>query len=105
VLLRLEVLVQQASSNLPVSSIRQQIVAAVDLIVQLKRLRDSRRCVSQVTEVVNVDASTGSIRLRDIFVMGDDDDASTELTPTGQLPTFMEQLISRGMIDLDSFYV
>ena len=43
VLLRLEVLVQMAA-DLPASSIHQQIGSAIDIIVQLKRLRDGRRC-------------------------------------------------------------
>ena len=41
-ILRLEVLVQMAA-DLPVESIRQQIASAVDVIVQLKRMREGRR--------------------------------------------------------------
>ena len=52
-MLRLEVLVQMAA-DLPVESIRQQIASAVDVVVQLKRLRDGRRCVSQITEITGI---------------------------------------------------
>jgi hypothetical protein len=63
---RLEVLVALAA-DLPVESIRQQIVAAIDVIVQLQRI-GPRRCVTQVAEVVEVDSVTGRIRTKDIFL-------------------------------------
>ena len=62
VTLRLEVLVQMAA-DLPISSIHRQIASAIDLIVQLTRLKDGRRCVTQITEVVDVDTERATVRL------------------------------------------
>jgi len=104
VTLRLEVLVQMAS-DLPVSSIRQQIVSAIDLIVQLHRMRDGRRCVSQVAEVVDIDPNSGIVRIKDLFTMDESSGLDAELTPTGQLPTFMGDLIAHDLIDLESFFL
>ncbi len=103
VILRLEVLVQMAA-DLPIASIRQQIVAAIDLIVQLQRMRDGRRCVTQVTEVVEVEPRSGEIRTKDLFAM-DAGDETAVLTPTGHLPTFLSELVAHNVIKLDQFYL
>jgi pilus assembly protein CpaF len=100
VTLRLEVMVQMAA-DLPVTSIHRQIATAVDLIVQAARLRDGRRVVSQVSEVVGVDPDTNRAVLRDLFHFEDDVE---QLRPTGHLPTFMAELMARDLINLDAFY-
>jgi len=102
VVLRLEVLVQMAA-NLPIQSIHRQIGSALDLIVQLKRMRDGRRCVVQVTEVVGVDPEGHGIQMRDIFYMEGEGRGSV-LAPTGSLPTFMGKLIELKLIQLDKMY-
>ena len=103
VILRLEVLVQMAAA-LPITSIRRQIAAAIDLVVQLTRLRDGRRVVSQITEFVEYDSDIQQIRTRDIFAL-QECNSRHELRPTGQLPSFMPRLIDLNLIDLDSFYL
>jgi Flp pilus assembly CpaF family ATPase len=103
VILRLEVLVQMAA-DLPIDSIHRQIASAVDLIVQLHRMRNGRRCVSQISEVVGIDPQTHRVKLRDLFLLADEDKDDSELTATGHLPTFMDELIERKMLDLESFY-
>ena len=103
VILRLEVLVQMAA-DLPVESIRQQVASAVDVIVQLKRMRNGRRCISQITEVVGRNPRTGELDLRDIYLLEDEDQLETDLQPTGRLPSFIGNLIEAGMLDLSSFY-
>ena len=101
VLLRLEVLVQMAA-DLPISSIHQQIGSAIDIIVQLHRLRDGRRVVSQITECVGVNEHTKKIELRDLYLRDEAEDE--ELQPTGLLPSFIGELIESGTLRLDSFY-
>ena len=101
VMRRLEVLVQMAA-DLPISSIHQQIGSAIDVVVQLKRLRDGRRVVSQITECTGVNATTRAIELRDLYLFEDGDTAS--LQPTGRLPTFIGELIDCGTLNLETFY-
>lgn len=103
VILRLEVLVQMAA-DLPIQSIHRQIASAIDLIVQLTRMRNGRRCVTQVTEIVDIDHHTGEIRMKDLFRMRESELAGN-LAPTGKLPTFMDELIEKELIKLDSFYL
>lgn len=98
--LRLEVLVQMAA-DLPVSSIRNQVASAVDIIIQLKRLADGRRVVSQITECAGINPSNGTLELRDIYLL---DPHSLQLQATGQLPTFTARLLGSGLLELDSFY-
>ncbi len=101
VLLRLEVLVQMAA-DLPISSIHQQIGSAIDIIVQLKRLRDGRRVVSQISECTGVNPRTRTIELRDLYHVDSSPEAT--LQPTGRLPTFIGELIEADMLQLDAFY-
>ncbi len=99
VALRLEVLVQMAA-DLPVASIRSQIGSAIDVIVQLQRLSGGRRVVSQIAECVGVDSHSGELEIRDLYLL---DDQNT-LQPTGQLPTFIGELLEGGLLDLETFY-
>lgn len=103
VVLRLEVLVQMAS-NLPNESVHRQIGSGVDLIVQLTRLRDGRRVVSEVTEVVGFDDETRKVRLKQLFLR-DEAVPPGQLMPTGRLPTFIDEIVSNELISIDSFYV
>jgi pilus assembly protein CpaF len=51
-LTRVENMVQMGQVNLPTRAIRAQIVAALDIIVQVERMRDGQRRIVQVSEVV-----------------------------------------------------
>jgi pilus assembly protein CpaF len=62
---RIENMVQMGTVSLPVRAIRQQIVSAVDVIIQLERMRDGKRRVLQVTEVVGLEGDV--ITLNDLF--------------------------------------
>ncbi|KQQ54947.1 ATPase [Pseudomonas sp. Leaf127] len=53
-LLRLETLVGLTGRQIPEKTLRQMICAALDVIIQLTRLPDGRRCVSEVVEVVGM---------------------------------------------------
>ena len=63
---RLETLVLMAGMDLPLRAIREQIASAVDLIVQLSRLRDGTRRVTAVTEVQGMEGQT--VTLQDVFL-------------------------------------
>lgn len=64
-LVRIENMVQMGSIALPLRAIRTQIASAVDLIIQLERMRDGKRRVLQVTEVVGLEGDV--ITLNDLF--------------------------------------
>src|SRR5690606_36849742 len=54
-LIRLESMVMMANGNLPLYSIRRQIASAVQLVVQVERMRDGARRVTSITEIVGME--------------------------------------------------
>jgi len=74
-LTRLENMVGMAGINLPSKAVRTQIAAALDLIVQVSRMRDGMRRVTHVMEVVVMEGDV--ITTQDLFLYefeGEDDD-------------------------------
>lgn len=66
---RLESMVLMAA-DLPLAAIRSQICAAIDIIVQLGRLRDRSRRVLEIVEIVGMDQ--GEILLNPLFAFLED---------------------------------
>jgi pilus assembly protein CpaF len=91
---RLETMVLMAGYELPVRAIREQIAAAIDLILQVSRMPDGRRVITAVTEVQGLEGDT--ILLQDIFIYravpGAAGKASGELVATGLRPKFLDKL-------------
>ncbi|WP_235564423.1 CpaF family protein [Arthrobacter sp. Soil762] len=63
---RLETLVLMAGMDLPLRAIREQVSSAVDLIIQVTRLRDGSRRVTHVTEVQGMEGDI--VTLQDVFL-------------------------------------
>jgi pilus assembly protein CpaF len=89
--------------EIPVSAIRRQITQAVDMIVFIRRLRDGRRLVVQVTEVMGLHPHTGEVEMRDVM-NATGIDSEKKLRPSGYLPTFLGDLVDRELIDLDRWF-
>ena len=64
-LMRLENMVGMAVANLPSRSLRMLIASAVDLIVQVSRMRDGGRRITHITEVVGMEGDV--ITTQDLF--------------------------------------
>jgi pilus assembly protein CpaF len=62
---RLETLVLMAGMDLPLKIVRQQISSAVDVIVQMSRLRDGTRKITAISEVAGMEGDV--VVLSDIF--------------------------------------
>ena len=65
-LTRLENMVGMAGINLPAKAVRTQIAAALDMIVQVSRMRDGMRRITHITEVVGMEGDV--ITTQDLFV-------------------------------------
>jgi Flp pilus assembly CpaF family ATPase len=100
VLQRLEVLVLMAA-ELPISAIHRQIESAIDLVVHISRIPGGRRAVTQISEAAGIDPETGQVRVRDIFNIRA---GSEDLQPTGYLPTFVEHLMERKLLEPKFLY-
>ncbi|MGA7095931.1 MAG: CpaF family protein [Acidimicrobiia bacterium] len=98
---RIETMVLMAGFDLPVRAIREQVAAAVDLIVHVSRLKDGTRRVTHVTEIEGMEGEV--ITLQDLFLfdygMGVDEDGiyKGRLKATGIRPTFSEDLENQGI--------
>ena len=100
VISRLETMVLMSGMELPVRAIREQIGAAIHLIVHISRFSDGSRKVSRVTEVVGLEGD--QITMQDIFQYrqtGVDAQGKVQgrFEPTGSVPTFVEDLAARGL--------
>jgi pilus assembly protein CpaF len=85
---RMETLVLMAGMDLPLRAIREQVASAVDLIVQLTRMRDGSRRVTHVTEVQGMEGDI--VTLQDAFVF----DYSAGIDANGR---FLGKPISTGV--------
>jgi pilus assembly protein CpaF len=98
---RMETLVLMAGMDLPVRAIREQMASAIDVIVQLTRLRDGTRRVTHVTEVQGMEGDV--IVMQDVFLfdfgMGVDEEGRFmgRLKSTGIRPKFAEKLSDYGI--------
>ncbi len=100
-LARLETLVLMAGFDLPVRAIREQMASAIDVIVQLTRLRDGSRRVTHITEVQGMEGDV--IILQDVFLFdfaaGVDEHGRYrgQLRATGVRPKFADKLADQGI--------
>ena len=107
VISRLETMVLMSGMELPSRAIREQIASAVDVIIHESRLSDGSRRVTAVTEVTGMEGD--QIVMQDIFSfrqsgVGSDGRVMGELLATGAVPTWIDQVRSRGMeIDMGIF--
>ena len=89
--------------DLPSRAIREQIAAAIDLVVHLERLPNGTRQVVQITEVTGMEGET--ITASDIYAVGQRSTAGyvegelRPVRPTGIRPSFTQRLADQG-IDL-----
>lgn len=89
--------------DIPLAAIRRQVTQAVDLIVYIKRLKDGRRLVVEITEVMGLHPNTGEPELRNVME-ATTTGASQELRATGFMPTFLPDLVSEGLLDLGHWF-
>jgi pilus assembly protein CpaF len=99
-LTRLENMVGMAGINLPAKAVRTQIAAAVDLIVQVSRMRDGMRRITYVTEVVGMEGDV--ITTQDLFTYefeGEDPDGKLRgsFRASGLRPNFTPKAAYFGL--------
>jgi len=100
--LRLETMVLMGA-DIPLQAVRRQIAQAIHIIVHLERMPDGRRMVSQISEVIGLHPTTGEVETRDIM-RARELNGSLLLRPTGFMPTFLEELVNKGYLQLNSWF-
>lgn len=84
-LTRLETMVLQGASGLPLDAVRRQIGSALDLIVHLSRMRDHSRKVVEIVEVLGYENQ--EILLNPLYVFQEDENSTLEKVSGGLVRT------------------
>ncbi len=93
-LTRLENMVGLAGINLPPRAIRMQIASAIQMIVQVSRMRDGKRRITHISEIVGMEGDV--VLMQDLFTYrfeGENQDGSLrgEFVSSGLRPAFLSK--------------
>jgi pilus assembly protein CpaF len=99
-LARLETMIQMTGMRLSDRAMRQQVAAAINLVVQVARLSDGSRRITSISEITGMEGET--ITMQEIFMYertGVDKEGKVigRFKPTGIRPRFAERLKACGM--------
>jgi pilus assembly protein CpaF len=98
-LARLETMVLMAGVDLPLRAIREQVSAAVDLIVHQSRMKDGSRRIEFITEVQGMEGDV--VVMQDVFLFEQtgvvDGKIQGRLRATGIRPKFVEKFEVKGI--------
>src|SRR5213083_2912488 len=97
---RLETMIMMGGFEMPIKAMRQQMAAAVDLIVQANRLQGGPRKITSITEVLNMEQDV--IIMQEVFrykQLGIDQNGRCfgQFEATGVRPTFVNRLEAAGI--------
>jgi pilus assembly protein CpaF len=98
---RLESMVAMGNMNLPEKSVRQQISAAISIVVQATRMSDGSRKVTSIAEITGMEENV--ISMQEIFTfnkkgIGPDGKVIGAFQPTRIRPKFLDRLRVAGII-------
>ena len=99
---RMESMIMMANMGLPSAAVRQQLVSAVDLLVQVERMRDGVRRIVQISEVVGREGET--VITQDLFAFkytgqSPDGKLTGVFEPTGIRPRCIQRIAYYGLED------
>ncbi len=97
---RIETMALMANLNLPEMAMRQQIAAAIQIIVQVSRMSDGSRRVTHISEITGT--SDQVISMQDVFLfqkkgLGPSGKVLGRFYATGIVPKFAEKLQAAGI--------
>jgi len=92
---RLETMVL-LGADIPLMAVRKQIASAIDIIIQVGRLRDGRRCVLEISEILG--CRDGEIEKNPLYVFREEDITvgSGKLQKTGATLIQQKKLVRAG---------
>ena len=97
---RLESMVAMGNMNMPEKSVRQQIAAAITIVVQASRMSDGTRKVTSISEITGMEENI--ISMQEIFTfakkgIGPDGKVIGAFQPTRIRPRFLDRLRTAGI--------
>ena len=105
---RLETMVLMSGLDIPIKAIREYIVSAIDLVVNIDRMSDGKRKVTSISELENFEED--EIKLKEIFAFH-----QKGLTPNGEvdgeyilyndtIPAVYKKISTKGINDIDFMF-
>jgi pilus assembly protein CpaF len=100
-IVRLEALAQSGDAKISEKALKYQVASAIDLIVQVSRYSDGSRRVGAVSEVQGLNTD-GSYQVVPVFAMsrlvrGADGKLQGQLESTGEIPSFIQEIIDNNL--------
>lgn len=104
---RLETMVLMSGLEIPIKAVREYIVSAVDIIVNIERMSDGRRKVASISELENFNGE--EIKLKEIFSfkqigLTDKGEVDGEFILHEGVPKVYKKIKARGINDIDDIF-
>lgn len=104
---RLETMILMSNIDVPMTVLREYIDNAIDLVVYITRMKDGKRKITNISEVINVDS--GDYVLNTIFEfrsrgMSENGSITGEYELKKYVPDVLKKIRSAGIRDLDDMF-
>ena len=104
---RIETMVLMNQILIPVPAIREYIESAIDIVVEIRRLSDGRRKVTNISEVVGF--KEDEIFLQSIFAfrqngINENNDVNGEFVLYNYVPKVYDRIKQKGITDIDDIF-
>lgn len=105
---RLETMVLMSGLDIPIKAIREYIVSAIDLVVNIERMSDGKRKITSISELESF--QDGEIHLKEIFAFhqkGVTDNGEVDGTYTlydDKVPKVYRKIAARGITEINEMF-
>jgi pilus assembly protein CpaF len=104
---RLETMVLMSGYEIPIKAIREYIENAIDLVVNIERMADGKRKITNISEVIGIE--DGDIKLKSIFEfkqhgLTKNMEVDGEFNLIKRRPLVYDKIVSRGITDLEDIF-
>ena len=104
---RLETLVLMSGLEIPIRAVREYIVNAIDIVINIERMSDGKRKITNISEIIGL--KDGEIELNPIFEfvqsgLTDTKEVSGSFKMSNKKPRILDKITKRGINMLDDLY-
>ncbi len=104
---RLETLVLMSGLEIPIRAVREYIVNAIDIVINIERMSDGKRKITNISEIIGL--KDGEIELNPIFEfvqsgLTDTKEVSGSFKMSNKRPRILDKITKRGINALDDLY-
>ncbi len=104
---RLETMVLLAGLEIPIKAVREYILNAIDIVINIERMTDGRRKIVSISELKEI--KNGEIILSDIFVfrqigLTSNGEVNGEFVRYDFIPKVLKKIKSKSKVDIDYIF-